>query len=44
MTRNTRMIGYYRQKWSSEQRIDKGPNTLPCGTPYSNKLGCDLTF
>ena len=21
----------------------KGPNTLPCGTPYSNKLGCDLT-
>ena len=22
----------------------KGPNTLPCGTPYFNKLGCDLSL
>ena len=22
----------------------KNPNTLHCGTPYSNTLGCDLKF
>ena len=44
MTLNTKMIGYYREEWSSIQRVEKGPNTLPCGTPYSNKLSCDFTF
>ena len=40
MTLNTRMVVYYRKEWSS---VGKGPNTLPCGTPYSNKLGYDLS-
>ena len=28
--------GVVYREWS------KGPNTLPCEPPYSNKLGCDL--
>ena len=39
----------YQDGWILQKRVvyreqSKGPNTLPCGTPYSNKLGCDLSL